>query len=140
MNGNLVGAMMLAYLRGEKDLLKEKERIAQVRKQAETSGMAYWLSNAQKRRVERFWQVVSLLEENSRMSLTDMSRRLKVPISTLFDCMEEVEKYFQFTVMVKDEQRGILATNAPVTFEFAYEISENMEKRKEVPLTVYAEQ
>lgn len=78
MNGNEVGATKLAYLRGEKDLLKERDRVAQMRKQFQDLGLAFWLNNAQKRRVERFWQVATLLQENSRMSLdmpgTDMKR------------------------------------------------------------------
>lgn len=51
----------------------------------------YWLTGRSKRRVERFWKVVSLLEENSRMSLMEMSRKLKVPVSTLFETLNEVE-------------------------------------------------
>jgi len=49
--------------------------------------------------VGRFWQVASLLQENSRMSLTEMSRKLKVPISSLFDTLKEVEKHFHFTIV-----------------------------------------
>jgi hypothetical protein len=33
MNGKGVGATTLAYLRGEKDLLQERERFAQVKKE-----------------------------------------------------------------------------------------------------------
>ena len=139
MNGNLVGAKMLAYLRGEKDLFEEREGIAQTRKQLKRSGLGYWLSNAESRRVERFWQVVSLLEEDARMSLTEMSRRLSTPVSTIFNCMEEVQKFFRFTIVLRDEESRILVRNVAVRCEFAYEISENVEKAKEVPLSVYVD-
>ena len=49
--------------------------------------------------------VASLLHENSRMSLTEMSRRLKVPISSLFDTLKEVEKHFLFTIVLKESER-----------------------------------
>jgi hypothetical protein len=38
MNGNVVGARTLAYLRGENDLFQEKERFEQARKQIQDSG------------------------------------------------------------------------------------------------------
>jgi hypothetical protein len=47
MNGSEVGSTTLDYLRGEK-----------ARRQFQDSGLACWMSNAQKRRVERFGQVV----------------------------------------------------------------------------------
>lgn len=140
MNGNSNGAKMLAYMRGEKDLFEEREKIAEIRRELRKTRLGYWLGNVQKRRVQRFWQVVALLEENARMPLTEMSKRLNVPVSTLFDCMKEVEKFFRFTIVLKDDERRILARNAPATFEFAYEISENVENVKEVPLSVYAKQ
>lgn len=110
MNGKTVGARTLAYLRGEKDLLQEKEQFSQVRQQLQGSGLAFGLNNAQKRRVERFWQVASLLHENSRMSLTEMSRELKLPVSTLFDTLKEVEKYFLFTIVLKDREKDATET------------------------------
>jgi hypothetical protein len=93
MNQNSVGVRTLAHLREERDLDAEKQRLSELRRQAKGSGLAFWLCNPQKRRVRRFWQVVSLLQENSRMTLTEMSKRLDVPISTLFDLMREVEKF-----------------------------------------------
>ena len=91
MNG--VGARTLEYLRGERDLFEERKRVSELRKKVEDSTLPYWLTGASKRRVERFWQVVSLLQENSRMSLVEMSRRLNIPISTLFDIIKEVEEF-----------------------------------------------
>ena len=98
---NAVGERTLEYLRGEKDLLEERKRLEDVRKKVEDSNLSYWLTGKSKRRVERFWQVVSLLQEDSRMSIMEMSRKLKVPVSTLFDTLQEVEKVFHFTIVLK---------------------------------------
>lgn len=122
MNGNTVGAKTLAYLRGEKDLLQEKEQFSQVRKQSQNPGLLFGLSAAQKRRVERFWQVASLLHENSRMSLCEMSRMLKLPVSTLFETLKEVEKYFLFTIVLKEKEKDAIATD-PSPFELAYQVT-----------------
>jgi hypothetical protein len=105
MNGNGVGATTLAYLRGETDLVQERDRFAQAREQLQSSVQPFGLSASQNRRLERFWQVASLLQENSRMSLTEMSRKLKVPISSLFDTLKEVEKHFHFTIVLKESER-----------------------------------
>jgi hypothetical protein len=117
MNGN--GATTFAYLRGEKDLLQERERFEQARKQLQRQAQPYGLSRAQQRRIERFWQVASLLQENSRMSLTEMSRKLKVPISSLFDTLKEVEKHFHFTIVPKE---GEASATAASPLEFTYQI------------------
>ena len=130
MNGNPVGATTLAYLRGEKDLFQERERLAQVRKRFQNSGLAFWLNNAQKRRVERFWQMVSLLQENSRMSITEMSKRLMIPISTAFDTLKEVEPHFHFTIMLKESDKEASIRNS-TTAEFAYQVSIDKREEKE---------
>ena len=41
------------------------------------------------------------------MSLMEMSRKLKIPVSTLFDTIKEVEKIFRFTIVLKDSERKI---------------------------------
>jgi len=120
MNENTVGARTLAYLRGEKDLLQGKDQFSRVRKQVQGSGLPFGLSRAQKRRVERFWQAASLLHENSRMSLTEMSRKLKLPVSTLFETLKEVEKYFLFTIVLKEEDAT--GTDSSL-FELAYQVT-----------------
>ena len=120
MNGNGNGATTLAYLRGEKDLLQERERLEQARKQFQSPGPAFLLNAGQKRKVERFWQVASLLQENSRMSLTEMSRKLKIPISSLFDTLKEVEKHFHFTIVPKEKEAS---ATAPSPLEFTYQIT-----------------
>ena len=99
---NAVGERTLEYLRGEKDLLEERKRVAEVKKQVEPSNLSYWVTGMSKRRLERFWQIVLLLQENSRMSLVEMSRKLNVPVSTLFDTLKEVEKLFHFTIILRE--------------------------------------
>ena len=56
---NAVGERTLEYLRGEKDLLEERKQLAEVKKKVEFY-LSYWMTGRSKRRVERFWQVVSL--------------------------------------------------------------------------------
>ena len=48
MNGNPNGTKTLVYMRGEKDLLVERQRLAELRRQFNGSGLKYWLSNAEK--------------------------------------------------------------------------------------------
>jgi hypothetical protein len=127
MNGNEVGARTLAYLRGEKDLFQERERFAQVKKQFHDSGLPSWLSDAQKRKAERFWKIASLLQENSRMSLTDISKELKIPISTVFDTFEELKKTFLFTIILKESEKDGQSRN-PTAFEFAFQTSSTAEE------------
>ena len=122
MNENGNGATTLAYLRGEKDLLQERERFEQAKKQLQSSGPAFLLHEGQKRRLERFWKVASLLQENSRMSLTEMSRKLRVPIATLFETLKEVEKHFQFTIVPREREKEALAT-APSLLELGYQLT-----------------
>jgi hypothetical protein len=73
------------------------------------------------------------------MPLTEMSRRLEVPVSTVFDCMQEVEKFFRFTIVLRDSEKDTLVRNTPANFEFAYDTSVKVEKEKEVPLSAYTE-
>ena len=129
MNGNAVGDRTLGYLRGEKDLFEERKRLAEAKKKVEDSNLSYWLTGANKRRVERFWQVVALLQENSRMSLVEMSKKLKTPVSTLFDTLKEVEKIFHFTIALKDSERNVLLRDTiPVEFAHQVLIETNEEK------------
>ena len=140
MNSNANGARTLAYLRGELDLSEERERLAEIKRQLQRPGLGYWLSNVHRRRVERFWQIVSLLEENSRVTLTEMSRRLKVPVSTLYDNIKEVEKFFRFTIVLKEGEGNILVRDVPARFEFSYQATTDKEAETEVPLSLYAKQ
>ena len=137
MNGNANGAKMLAYMRGERDLLVERQRLLELRRHMNKSGLGYWLSNPEKAQVKRFWQMVSLLEENSRMTLTEMSKRLSIPISTVFDMMKKVEKYFRFTIVLRENERSILAGNISASLEFCHEYTPDIEEGKEIPLHTF---
>ena len=54
------------------------------------------------------------------MSLTEMSRKLKIPVTTLFDTLKEVEKYFRFTIVLRE--RDVLVRD-PLTFNYGYQVS-----------------
>ena len=103
-------------------MFEERKHLAELKKKVENSNVCYWLTGKNKRRVERFWQVVSLLQENSRMSLVEMSGKLKTPVSTLFDTLKEVEKIFHFTIALKDSERNVLLRNT-IPVEFEYQVS-----------------
>ena len=137
MNGNAVGATTLAYMKGERDLLVERRRLEDLKRQFNGSGLKYWLSNPEKPQVRRFWRLVSLLEENCRMTLTEMSRRANIPISTIFDMVKEVEKYFRFTIVLRDRDRNIVAGNMSASVEFSYKFTPDLEEGKEIPLQTF---
>jgi len=139
MNGNSNGAKMLAYLRGEKDLFEERERVAEMRKQLKGSRLGYWVSNVHMGRVQRFWQIVFLLEKNSRMPLTEMSRKLNIPVSTLYDYVKIVDKFFRFTIALRDRERNILLRNTPAKFEYSYQATGGIDTEKEVSLSAYTQ-
>ena len=97
----------MEYLRTEKDLLQDREKLAETKKRVEDLNLAYWMTGLNEKRMERFWKVVSLLQENSRTSLMEMSKKLKVPVSTLYDTLKEVEKIFKFTIVLKDKEGNV---------------------------------
>ena len=103
---NAVGEKTLAYMRGERDLFEERKRIEELKK-LEEPRLPYWVTGRSKRRMERFWQMVACLQENSRMSLVEMSKRLKVPVSTLFETLKEIEKVFCFTIVLKEDGKNV---------------------------------
>ena len=65
-----------------------------------------------------------------------MSRRLKIPISTLYKNIKQVEKFFRFTIVLKEG--NILTGNAPATFESSYQATTDKQVETEVPLSLYA--
>jgi hypothetical protein len=137
MNGNEVGAKTLTYMRGERDVLVERQRLVELRKQFNGSGLKYWLSDPEKPQVRKFWKLVSLLEENSRMTLTEMARRANIPISTIFDMVKEVGKYFRFTIVLRENERNIVAGNMSASLEFSHEFTADLEEEKEIPLQAF---
>ncbi len=54
------------------------------------------------------------------MSLTEMSRKLKFSVSTIFDTLKEVEKHFHFTIVPKEKEGSGTAHS---TLDFAYQIT-----------------
>ena len=85
------------------------------------------VGRANKRRVERFWQVVALLQENSRMTMTEMSKRLNAPVSTLFETLKQVEKLFDFTIVLKgNDKNAPLSGTIPVqsTYQFLIDVDD----------------
>jgi len=72
--------------------------------------------------MERFWQVASLLQENSRLSLTEMSRKLNLPITSAFDTLKDVQKLFHFTIVLKEREKDMSAENS-LPGEPAYQVS-----------------
>ena len=135
---NVVGARTLGYLRGEKDLFEERQRLAEIKKKADSLNLPYWLTDSNKRRMERFWQVVLLLQGNSRMSLVEMSGKLKIPVSTLFETIKEVGKLFHFTIILKGSEKNVLLRDT-IPIESAHEVSIDMSAEKTTPLYLHTE-
>ena len=138
MNTSTNGAKTLAYMRGERDIFEERKKIRELRKMLKNLGLAYWLTNEDKPRAQRFWKVVSLLEENSRMPLTTMSKKLNVPVATLFDTLKIIEKLFRFTIVIKESEWRALVRNSPVIVEFPEHMTEQ-KTESEIPLSLYAQ-
>ncbi len=72
------------------------------------------------------------------MSLVEMSEKLKIPVSTVFETIKEVEKLFHFTIVLKDSERNVLLRDT-IPVEFAYEISIETNAEKNKPLSLYVE-
>lgn len=126
---NNKGARSLAYLRGETDVFAEREKIALARQKLKRTGLSYWLCCPNERRFRLFWGMVSLLGNDSRMALSEISRRLDVPLSTVFEMLKEVEKVFTFTVVLKEHEKQALAQiseiNDTSTVSYFEDTSEN---------------
>lgn len=60
-------------------------------------------------------------EGQPRMSLVEMSRKPKIPVSTLFDTLKEVEKFFHFTIVLK-EREAHAPFKETVPFEIGHQI------------------
>ena len=53
------------------------------------------------RKEERMLQIVELLAKDSRVQLTEISRSLGIPTSTVFDYMKEIKQEYDFTLTKK---------------------------------------
>jgi hypothetical protein len=133
MNGNHIGERTLAYLRGERDLFAERERLAAAKKIFKDSSLGSFLAHSSEKKAQRFWDVVGLLQKDSRIRLTKMSRKLGVPVSTLYDDVKRIRKFFRFTVVLKEEELEAIGPS----FSFYYEVVEGCDKQKEQPLSAY---
>ena len=125
MNGNGKGATALSYLRGETNVFAEREKLARARKKMKRSGLSYWLCCPNERRLRVFWGMVSLLAKNSRMSLTEISRRLDIPVSSAFDMLRHIEKVFSFTLVLKEQEKQTLEQLSHVRDEFVCDNTED---------------
>ena len=56
------------------------------------------------------------------MSLVEMSKRLKIPVSTLFDTLKEMEKHFDFTIVLRETEKDMSARET-LPNEFTYQVS-----------------
>jgi len=118
MNRNVVGAKTLAYFRGERDLVIEREKLVHLRKLLNESKLVDWIYGKHSHRLTKFWDVVFLLQQNSRMGLTEMSRKTRIPVSTLYDTLKHVEKFFHFTIVLKQGEQELLAPRVEYCYEF----------------------
>ena len=55
-------------------------------------------------RTERYERILECLREDARMSLVEISRRTKMPTSTVYDCVKQLEGRFWFTSVFLDEK------------------------------------
>ena len=56
-----------------------------------------------------------------------MSRKLKVPVSTIFDTLKDVEKMFHFTIVLKGNEKNMTRRDT-ITVESAYQITDTWEE------------
>lgn len=54
----------------------------------------------------------------------------------LFDCMQEVKKYFCFIIVLRDDEKKARVTHLPVVYGFTNEILKETEQLWKVPLPV----
>lgn len=86
-----VGARMLGYLRGN---------VVFERKQRERSHSIVFVGA----RIGNVKKIVELLLEDSRMTLTEISKRTGIPIATIFDNLPRIREQFNFTIVPKSLQ------------------------------------
>jgi hypothetical protein len=98
---NAVGERMLGYLRERKDLFEERGwQRSKGRLRPQLTLLVDRVLN-----MHKFWNVVSLLRENSRMSIVEMSRRPGDSGKHAVRHLKEVEKGLWFTIVLKEETK-----------------------------------
>lgn len=53
------------------------------------------------RKEMRMQQIVELLNKDARAQLTEISRALNIPTSTVFDYMKDIKRNYEFTMIRK---------------------------------------
>jgi hypothetical protein len=122
----------MAYIRGERDLFAERKKLSMARRFLRESSVVYGLSQCDGSRARRFWEVVSLLQQDSRMSLPKMSRELGVSVTTLCEDFKRVRKFFRFTIVLKDSERLMVWPACELSYEFVA-----APEQKELPLSMF---
>ena len=85
---NEIGARTLGYLRGEIEFARQHK---------EFSHSVVFVGS----RMNIGKKIVEALLEDSRMTLTEISKRTGIPISTVFDNLSRVREQFHFTIVPK---------------------------------------
>ena len=65
------------------------------------------LTRMPKRKDIRLKRMVELLEKDSRVQLTEISKELGIPTSTVFDYMKQIKREFEFTIVPKGPYSGL---------------------------------
>ena len=69
------------------------------------------------------------------MRLTKISRKLKVPVSTLYEDIKHIKNFFRFTIVLKDDEIDAIGPN----FSFYYELVEGKDRPGTVPLQEFTQ-
>jgi len=68
-----------------------------------SAGTSEPMSKCQCKRHERHAQILALLQENSRISLTKIARTLRLPVSTVFDHVKVIERTHVFACVPRED-------------------------------------
>ncbi|MFH1876793.1 MAG: hypothetical protein ABH865_07860 [Candidatus Omnitrophota bacterium] len=102
-------ARAIGYLRGE---------IEFVRKERGFTHSVIFISE----RMHIMKKLVPLLIEDSRMTLTEMSKRTGIPVSTVYDNLPRVQEAFKFTIVPKsiycDEEQAQFEAGQTRMYDF----------------------
>lgn len=86
---NRRGARTVGYLRSENEFPKRKSGTRSV----------IYISE----RMDTVKKIVPLLLEDSRMPLTEISKRTGIPVSTVYDNLHRIREAFKFTIVPKSD-------------------------------------
>ena len=57
-----------------------------------------FLSAPSRRKLHKAQAIITLLKEDSRMQLTEMAKRTKWPIATIYEYIKEIRRHYNFTI------------------------------------------